>query len=614
MARNLNAVLRAALLATALLAAPVASDESKASLTAALSLSDPATGAPVDAAAGEPVRLTVELTDAVSGLPPRGLDLFGWVRPVEAGNSTCEQAAQAFRATRRIPMGSSDLNGILVTTLNRDGSIGVIDPKLNLHSSNMLAAHRFEAMPDALAIDRRQMRALLTFPGEGRIAALSLMTGGVTDFARGLPAPADIATASTGDVWVASSSDGSLRRLGGDGTEQAVIDLGKGAVSLRRQPDDETDLIGAFTSQGALLLVDGTSGRQVLRIDAGQPVADATFLGDQAAMALIDGQAEARLYYADAPDAPVIIPTGAVFTRLASGPDARIAVAYTPGASTFALIDTALGRVVQPAALSDATVAEVAFTDNAAFLLSHDGGFVGAVDLATVGLGKPAVIRNVNLGARAEAPPPGAALLTPLFPSPRVLAVEPANQTGWVIGEVASSVEMPPMESIRLRGGVPHIVRVVDRSFDERAPGRFETVWAFGPGEHELVLTTGIAGLSTCIPFSVSGERAAQRLTPVTMRADPEGGPIRAGEVRRIAIRLADADGQPLALDELPIRLPAMQSSWSGSAVARREADGVLRAEIRLPHAGVFVVQPVNLPPGMALRSAAIVEVEPKDQ
>lgn len=611
--RNPISTLCSILLATAVFAAPAKSDVAKASLTAQLTLSDPATGQPVNAAAGETVRLTVILTDAVSELPPRGLDLFGWVRPVEVGNSTCEQAAQAFRATRRIPMGSSDLNGILLASLNRDGSIGVIDPKLNLHSSNMLAAHRFSQMPATVAIDQKQMRALVSFPDEGRIAAFGLVTGDVSDFATGLPAPNDIATASSGDVWVGSNSNGTLHRFQPDGTEQAVIQLGEGAVMLRRQPDRETDLVGAFTRQGALMLVDGTNGRQLLRVDTGLPVQDATFLRDQAALALVGGQPEARLYYADAPESPVLIPTGPVFTRLASGPDARIVVAFTPGTATFALIDTALGRVVQPVTLTDATVAEVAFTDNAAFLLSHDGGYVGAIDLATVQLGQSAVIRHVNLGARAEDPPAGATLLQPLFPSPRILAVEPANQTGWVIGEVASSVEMPPMESVRLRGGVPHIVRVVDRSFTETLPGQFETVWAFEPGEHELVLTTGIAGLSTCIPFSVSGERSTQRLTPVSIRADPEDGPLRAGEPQRITIRLTDANGDPVIIDELPIRLPAMQSNWSGAAVAQRGTDNLLRAEVQLPHAGVFVVQPVNLPPGMALRSAAIVTVEPNE-
>lgn len=54
-----------------------------------------------------------------------------------------------------------------------------------------------------------------------------------------------------------------------------------------------------------------------------------------------------------------------------------------------------------------------------------------------------------------------------------------------------------------------------------------------------------------------------------------------------------------------------MQSSWRGTALARRDGDGVLRAEVRLPHPGVFVVQPVSLPPGMALRAAATLDVKP---
>ncbi len=597
-------------LAAACLAAFAAAGPAPAqtSLTAELRLTDPATGAGISPEAGQPVRLEVRLTDAVSDQPPRGLDLVGWVRPVERGAASCSRAAQAFRATRRIPLGSSDLNGILVATLNRDASLGVIDPKLDLYSSNMIAAHRLDAMPADIAVDRQMMRALLTFPEAGRIDALSLVTGDVAPLATGLPAPAGIAAVSDGGIWVASRTDGRLRRLAPDGTLAATRAVGSGPVQLRKIPDAETDLVGAFTKAGGLLLVDGVSGREILRAEAGAELADVTFLSDQAALALLSGRAEAELRFADTPGTAHRFPTGIAFSRLASGPDSRIAIAYTPGAPTFALIDTAVGRVVQPVELSDATVSEVAFTDNAAFLISHDGGFVAAVDLATVALGREAVIRQVNLGARTELPPDGAELLTPMFPSPHILAVEPENQTGWVIGEIAASVEMPPMHSVRLRGGVPHTVRIVDRSFREHAPGHFETVWAFEAGEQELVLTTGIGELSTCLRFEVRGEPSRSALTPVAIRAEPVAGPLVAGVEQEIVIRLSDRSGQLLDPPSLRIRLPSLQSSWSGTATAQRDGSGGLRARVRLPHPGSFVVQPLDLPSGYALVSAAVIQ------
>lgn len=597
--------LAAACLATLAAAGPA---PAQTSLTAALRLSDPATGAEISPEVGKPVRLEVRLTDAVSGQPPRGLDLIGWVRPVERGAASCARAAQAFRATRRIPIGSSDLNGILVTTLNRDASVGVIDPKLDLYSSNMIAAHWFDAMPGDIAVDRQMMRALLTFPEAGRIDALSLVTGDVAPLARDLPAPADVATVSDGGIWVGSRTDGRLRRLAPDGTVTATLVVGSGPVQLRKLPDAETDLVGAFTQTGGLLLLNGVSGREILRAESGGELADVTFLGDQAALAILSGRAEAELRFADAPGAAHRFPTGVAFSRLASGPDGRIAIAYTPGTPTFALIDTAVGRVAQPVELDDATVSEVAFTDSAAFLISHDGGFVAAVDLATVALGREAVIRRVNLGARTDLPPDGAELLTPMFPSPHILAVEPKNQTGWVIGEIASSVEMPPMHSVRLRGGVPHRIRIVDRSFREHAPGHFETVWAFEAGDQELVLTTGIGGLSTCLRFEVRGEPARNVLTPVAIRAEPVAGPLVAGIEQEIVLRLSDRSGRPLDLPSLRLRLPSLQSSWSGTATARRHVSGELRARVRLPHPGSFVVQPLDLPPGHALVSAAVIQ------
>ena len=583
------------------------------SLRAELELLDPASGRAVTPNDGEPVRLRVNLTDAVTDRPPRGLDLLGWVRPVERGNVSCARAAQAFRATRRIPIGSADLNGILLAVLNQDDSLGVIDPKLDLYSSNMLAAKRFAETPAAITVDRAHMRALLSFPDAGEVRSVALMTGETSVFAAGLEAPSGLAAVSTGALWlVEAGEDSRLSFLDGHGRMIESFDVGGGQVQLRKAPDSEDDRIGAFSDGGGVFLADGVTGRVLLDIDLGRPLADVTFIGDQAILALIADQPIAELRYVDAPERAIDMPIALPFARVASGPDARMAIAYSPGSPTFAVIDTALGRVVQPVQLSDASVSEVAFTDNAAFLLSHDGGFVGAIDLATVALGKPAVIREVNLGARSALPEPGSELLVPLFPSPQILAVEPANQTGWIIGEVASSVEMPPMNSTRLRGGVPSLVRVVDRSFRETAPGSFETVWAFPAGEHELVLTTGIGGLSTCVPFAVRGIVQSAGRVAVTMKIELRTDRLIAGEAEEFRVTFLDPDGKRLPFERMDFLVPSLRSGWRTTLSASRAADGSLLARLTLPHAGSFVLQPLGLPEHMALRSAVVIDALPK--
>ncbi|MFV0383771.1 hypothetical protein [Paracoccus sp. (in: a-proteobacteria)] len=577
----------------------------QSSLQAELLLQDPASGRTVRPDDGQPVRLQVRLRDPVTGQAPRGMDLRGWVRPVSDDNSSCSSAAQAFRATQRIPFGSVDLNGVLLVTLNRDASVGVVDPKLDLRSSNMIAASTLDSPPAAMAADQGRMRAFFSFPRRGRIAAMSLLDGKVQSFARA-GTPADLAVFENGPLWAAVK--GGVARFSPEGRLSEMIPLPGGAVHLRRQPDPESEVLGAFTDGGAVLMADGQTGAVLMRQDLGVALSDAVFVGRDSVLALPRDGDEALLRYADDPQTPHSIRLVPGFTRLAVGPDQRIAVAYAPGSGLAGLIDLALGKLVQPVELTDATISEVAFTDNAAFLLSHDGGFLGAVDLATVALGRSAVIRKINLGARNENPPADSSLLVPLFPSPQILAVEPANQTGWIVGELASTVEMPPMHTTRLRGGITRAVAVVDRSFSETAPGVFETVWAFPAGEQELVLTTGIGGLTSCIRFSVRGEIERSGRIPVALQAIPEAGRLIAGKPGRVAIRFQDDKGNAVRFARLDFLVPSMRSNWQTVVTAEAGEDGVLRADLTLPHPGPFVLQPLGLPPAIVPRSAVVIE------
>lgn len=599
--------MRRAPLIVALLAALAAGQgRAQASLTAELTLHDPVTGARTAADDGEAVRLRVRLTDPVTGMPPRGIELLGWVRGVAPENPGCERAAQNYRATRRTPLGSVDLNGILLAAMNRDATLSVIDPKLNLYSSNLVAAHRLEAASTAVAVSARQMRAYFAYPDEGVIRAAHLTGPDRSVLASDLPGVASLATVSTGDIW-AGDGTGHLMRLAPDGALVDTRTLGADAVTVKTPRDPENDSLAAHTAAGEALLLDGTTGREILRTTFSGPVADLSIVGAEGLLAVMQGTPDAEMRYADAPGTPIRFPLGAQFARIETGPDARIALAYTPGDGIIALIDLALGRVVQSLQITEASVSEVTFTDNAAFILSHDGGFLGAIDLATVALGKAVVLRKIDLGAKTERPEGTDGLLVPLFPSPQVIAVEPRFQTGWLVGEVASTVEMPPMDSIRLRGGIPESVHVVDRSFEEVETGVFETVWAFDAGERELILTTFAGQLSTCVPFLVRGVAEQQSLTPVRLVTEGDEVPV-AGYPYDFAFRVTGPDDRPLELPALRLMMPSMLTGMVVEAMATADEAGLLHARVTLPHEGPFVVQPLDLPPGLSLRSALIVK------
>lgn len=575
------------------------------SLTAVLTLTDPASGQQMQPAAGQMVQLDLSLTDAVTGQPPRGVPLQGWVRPVQRGNSSCEQAVRGYLTTGAVPTGSVNLNTSVLAMLSRDGSVGVIDPKLNLMSANMIAAFKLDEQPAGLVIDAARMRMLATQGAQGSVMALPVPGGDAVVLAAGLAAPAGIAVTDDGDIWVASSESGTLSRLAPDGSLRSSTQLGDARVALR----DEIDLpILAFSDTGAIRMIDRTNGQTLVDLSPKVPLSDVAAIGDIGLLSLAAGRSLAQLRYLDAVDAPIDIPLGLPFTRVSVSLDGRFALAWTPGEGTFVLIDLGRAQVVQPVALRDATITEARIFNDAAYILSHDGGFVGVIDLATVDVGRAAEITEVRLGVKGARPQGETALLVPLAPSPQLLAVDPVTQTGFVIESMSGVNGMPPMDATRLRGGVPQKVLVVDRRLEETTPGQFRVAWAFPAGEYELMLTTGITGLSSCLRFDVQGTRQANGVMPVRMEVSSGSAPILAGEPHDIRLTFYGPEGELIKMPQTPILVPSFKSGWRTNVMAVPQSDGALAFQVTLPHAGTFALQPMQLPAHLGLRSAVMIE------
>lgn len=597
----------AQLLLALLVAGPAAAQDGTTSLKAELALTHPMTGQTMVPSDGEMVRLGITLTDAITGQRPRAVPLQGWVRPIQAGNSSCEQAVRGFLTTGAVPTGSVNLNTSVLAMLSRDGSVGVIDPKLNLMSANMLSAFKLNEASAGIVIDPTTMRILVSQRDSGKVLALPVPGGEAVALIQGIKAPAEIALTKNGTIWVGSHQGGALRHFSRDGEALGQDVLGKDRVTLR----DEIGMpLVAFSDTGAIRLIDRTTGATVLDVAAGERLSDVAAIGDTGVLSLPNDRAEAVLRYRDSPDAPIVIPLGLTFARVAVSQDGRFALAWTAGEATFVLIDLALAQVVQPVALRDATITEARIFNDAAYLLSHDGGFVGVINLATVGIGRPAEITEVRLGVKGPRPLGETGLLVPLAPSPQLLAVDPVTQTGFVIEAMSGVNGMPPMDATRLRGGIPQKVLVVDRRLEETNPGDFGAVWAFDAGDYELVLTTGVTGLSSCLRFSVQGEQQARGVMPVRMEIVANGKALIAGTEQEIRLLFFAPDGSLLAMPPTRILVPSFKSGWRAEVMAIPQADGALALRLTLPHEGTFALQPMQMPAHMGLRSAVMIETQ----
>ncbi len=565
-----------------------------------------------------PFRLALRIADAKSGQRPSGLKLAAWIRPVAAENASCEDTARALRATRGTPRGLIDLNGELIAVLNDDGSFGVVDRRLDQSGANMIAAASFDRRPDVMAFDQAGMRALAILTQEGRVEEVSLLTGKKSVVIYDLAAPTDVRGTATGNLWIADTGRDTLLQLKPDGQIAARLRLPvqsgsrpmptAGQLFLRET--GVPGLVGAYSIDGRIALLDDWTS--VIRWStSGARIEDARFIGEGTVVVLPAGEKSIDLRYTDDPDNPVRIPIGIDATRLAVSETGRHAIAYTPGQPLFVIVDLATSQLIEAGHMrGKMAVQEAAFIGKNLYLLSENGGYVAIFEVAALGRKDRPEPRIVGLASGQPTTGGAGSRIVPLDLS-RALVIDRAGYFGLILHDAMAIGNVPPEDYVRLRSGVPLSVGVIDRSIREVRPGEFETVARVETGgEHELILTSGVGGLTTCIRFDVDGD-ISRKEQVFTLTASARDGAYNASQAETIDFEFRDADGVEIPVPNARFLVSSLQSSWTTLVDARRGADSRLEAHIRFPHPGLFSISPLGIPQAFELREPVLTQVSP---
>lgn len=546
---------------------------------------------------GVPFNITVSIDNEIGSEPPAGLYLNGWLRQQSQHNLDCQSAARAYLATGRSPVGSVDLNGPVIGVLTEEAHLTIADPELDLASANLIGATSFGELPAAFVHDANNNRFLISLAKSGDVLAVNALDANRTILAENLNQPDAIIPARNGAVWVLEKGSGDLLHLGTDGGYKRLplklssMRAGSQGYSFVAWNESEFHVINRLN--GDRVIDKENSG---IAKHNGQSVADVVAIEDQRstfAVAALTG-ASIALYYIDEPAQPININLPTPSQRLAVDPFGRFLFAYSPEGGDTSIIDIARSRVVQVVG-AGTPVINIEFTENAAFLMLADQSMVGVIDLASIKAGQHAMVREVDLGQAATNQNSAnnhatqRQLLAPLAPGNEMLAVHAASYTGFIIHESSAMGDAPPMSAVKLRGGIPHQITVIDRSFREIATGQFRTT-AMLPanGQFELVVTTGIGSLSACMPLHIDGLDDVKQSKPGTMLMVPSLAKYGSGQGARL--HLQTADGEPAQQVRAEVTFSALEANWRYRAVLETDHEGISRNSYELPPLGEFAI------------------------
>ncbi|WBU51910.1 hypothetical protein [Paracoccus sp. SCSIO 75233] len=557
--------------------------------------------------AGEPFRILVRLSDPGSGQPVADEHLSGWIRPVEASNDRCRDAARSYFVNQgALPRGSTDLARSLYAVRHDDGNVSIIDWEHSIASANILAmvpvpdlAGPLTALPDDFAFAAPSVR--------GERVQIDATLGAKAEILPPIAAAGEMLVTSNG--WMArgdrliAPDDGVVKQLPGEvrgiqpafpdedygGYEGVVALLENGAAFIAREGEDMTALV-----QGP---ANATSAAHSAEADA---------------VLFVDGGTTFAVSYGGRPATQAQLPAPA--SRISVSLDGVYALAWSPDSSAVSIIEIATASVIQAVELNRAPlnqpVREVGFAEDAAFLLLERLDFVMVVDLDQVRRGEPAGVRAVRIGPPVEDIPDDAGpfLIETVrgHSSGSVLALHPDLSTAFPVKRDSGGNATAPMNGFRIRGGRPLTVAELSGGLRETEPGDYAaaTVLAYG-GPYELVVSAGPGRFTACTRFDVQGEYVVGLQLALQAATETQGTDRTA-----LTLSLRDEDGvNQIWPGDMPVVLQSLESGWRDRVVARSVSEGLYRASLgAIPDGLVSIAFDASLPARISI-NPVIIEV-----
>ncbi len=547
------------------------------------------TGSPT--LAGKPLRIGFQILSGEEGTPISDLHPGAWIRPRAEGRKSCGDAVRNYLAQG--PNASQDisLNGYTFITLNQDQTVAVMDPRLNLATSNLLSLTRLQgaAVDWRIAPSREVLYVALNH--SRRLVVIDPVTGLVTARIPLADEPVQLAVFDRQAlVWVAGNH-GALWVV--DPKKGAVVErfeVGEGRVFLASDRGNRR-LFAYAQGDGNWNSIDVDSRRAMIKGQeaSGSMGLDYSPLADRLYLALPDRRSLLAMFPANSPK-PATITLGIGADRVHVSPDGRWLLATDGKLGTVSVVDTATETMTHGLQFKH-PFDQVVFSDNYAYLRHTDIARVSLIHLPSLKRGVEPGVIEVPFGAKApdvigELPPLQA--IVPLPEGGGAVVANPADRTLFLYMEDGMRA---PMNAFRSWTAPPLAVLIHDRSLQETRPGLYETVSMIpGPGPYEVVFYLSNPPLTHCWPLDIAGKRVASTHTDPSLltRVEIPSGNMIAGQPVDFEIGIPAAGDIPAQTDDLKVLLFRPGSSWQYRAFAKALGQGRYHVTVTFPRPGKY--------------------------
>jgi YVTN family beta-propeller protein len=566
-------------------------------------------GKPGPVMEGQDARVTLKVTDTLTGNPMTGLYPGAWIDSLAkqgAGTGAdapvdCKKKVEAILGGSLLSRPAMDLNVYYVLALNEDETISVVDPLFGYGNSKLLTMVFLKSPGEDWAVSPDGERLFVSMPDSNRVAVVDTSTWKVLAEIETGAHPRRLGLQPDGQyLWVTTDPGATaidVRKLAKAGDVATGAATGQGGHDLVFS-DDSRFVFVTNEAGGTVSVVSTGTLSRIRDVPVGaRPVsiawstqAKAAYVANagDGAVTAVDGQSEKPL---------ARIAVGSADAGLAEirfAPGGRLAFVVQPGKNAVHIVDAASNRRIQTADV-EKEPDQVSFSDELAYVRHRGSETVLMIPLKTVGEpGRPVAVVDFPGGQR----PPGLmARSTPadgIVQAPGAAAVLVANPEDKAIYYYKEGMAAP-MGHFQNYGKQPRAVLVVDRSLREVRPGVYETTAQMTEaGDYELALFIDSPKLVHCFPLKLAANPtlAAARKVPLGVEVLTPKGTLTTGDDVAVQLKITDPETKAPRTGLKDVRVLTFLSPgiWQQRHWAKEAANGLYEIHFKPPEAGIYFI------------------------
>lgn len=536
--------------------------------------------------AGERMVVALVVRDPTTRWPLDGLALRAWLRAPLGAEEACLDIAGRLARSGVDPRRALALDAYDLLALGEDGTLAVVDPRLDLATANLVRVERLGGSPAALALDVREAVLWATLPATDKLMRHDLAAG-TSPATIHLPgSPHALAGPwPDGSVAVALDDAGALALIDPDGSVRARRRIGEGRVALAWA---EERLAALASSDGTLTVLDPSTLEPQGRIAVSSP-ATALALADEQDLALVaDGRGGISMVALET-GAELLgrVPLGITADRLAVTPGGRWLFALDRDRSTLAIVDLAHSRVAHALTFEDGAE-ELLVGPDLLYVRLREAPAVAILALASLAADREPVVERVVMGS---APTGGRdrRLMTLGSGGRSLHLAHPVDRRVYLF---TGGSMRAPVSAVPLKGVEPAALALRPRQPQPMGDGVYRAVVeAPGPGRYSLVVALDRPPEAHCIDLAVEGEpdpRSAVLTSVPRLEAELAGQVVADREATVLLQAHRGPDAQSLGM--VAVMALRVGGSWQQRAVASPLGKGRYAARLRFPAPGRYLV------------------------